>query len=112
MTLIERLEAASSQIEAIFSDGKLSIIEVVDTLKLLAGAVAETIKELPAQPSEEEIRGMLMDAWTWADDKYSLVQKADDAIKLNIMLEAFDGMLIRFVVEQAAIPAFAKKLAA
>lgn len=112
MTLIERLEATSSQFEAIFADGKLNFFEINDTIKLLGTCVAETIKDLPGTPTEEKIHSMLMEAWNWADGKYSLVQKADDAIKLNALLEAFDGMLIRNLIERVGIPQLAKKLAA
>src|SRR5690349_8554291 len=112
MTLIERLEAVASQIDAIIVDGKLTIMEVFSTLEIIAGAVKDTIAEMPTKPTEAEVEDMLNEGWNWADTKYKLVDKADAAIKLPILLEALDGMLIRIVIEKTAIPALAKKLAA
>lgn len=112
MTLTERLEAVASQIEAAFADGKFSFLEVMSTLAILEDVVKQTVAEYPTKPTEGQIQDMLTEAWKWADDKYSLVSKADDAIALPLLLEAFDGPAIRFVIERLAIPSLAKKLAA
>jgi hypothetical protein len=112
MKLIERLEAVASQIEAMISDGKISVFEVIDAVKLLGTCVAETIKDLPEAPTQSQVEDMLLEAWNWADERFALVEKADAAIKLNAFLEPFDAMAIRKLVVDVGIPQLAKKLAA
>lgn len=107
--LKDKLEAVASQIESIVADGKVTIIEVVDTIKVLATAVKEEIAEFPSPPAESQVESLLKESWEWADTRWSLVERADAALKLPIIAEPFDGPAIRLIVK-IGLEAIAKKI--
>jgi hypothetical protein len=113
MSLTPKLEAIAGQIEAILADGKVSIWEVLDTVKILGDAVKQELQEIGGNPTEEQAEDLLIEAWEWADGRWKLVEKADAAIKFPIYLafaEAVDGPAIRSLVKGVLIPALARKL--
>lgn len=108
--LQEKLEAASATFEALVTP-PLTVLEIFESVK----AVGECVKEIVPAATEEEYTVLLLEGWEWADGKYELVEKADEAIKFPIWLapaEAFDGPGVRYLAERVLIPALAKKLAA
>lgn len=54
--------------------------------------------------TKAEVKQALNDIWTYFNDKYGIINKLDDAIKLPAIMEPFDGMLISLLVTQIAIP--------
>lgn len=107
--LQEKLEAASGTFEALVTP-PLTVIEIFDSVK----AVGECVREVVPAATEEEYEVLLLEGWEWADSKYQLVEKADEAIKFPIWLapaEAFDGPGIRYLAVNVLIPALARRLA-
>jgi len=108
--LTEKLEAVSETFEALLT-GKVTVIEIFDAVK----AVGEVVKELEPAGTPEEYEVLMLEGWEWADGKYQLVEKADEAIKFPVWLapaEAFDGPGISYLAKRVIIPQLAVKFAA
>lgn len=54
--------------------------------------------------TKAEVKQALNDVWAYFNEKYKIVEKLDDAIKLPAIVEPFDGMLIGLLITQVAIP--------
>lgn len=108
--LTEKLEALAETFEQIVAP-PVTVIEIFDAVK----AVGDVVKEVLPAGTPEEYGALCLEGWQWADGKYGLVEKADEAIKFPIWLapaEAFDGPGVRYLAERVLIPALSKKLAA
>jgi hypothetical protein len=103
--LTDRLEKFAATIEAAIKR-PLTIVELVDVVRTLGDVITDYN---PSATFDENLK-MLTEAWDWADQRFQLVDKADDAIKLPVLLEAFDGPLIRWIVPNAILPPIAKAI--
>jgi hypothetical protein len=63
---------------------------------------AEAIITDPGTGAQKQ--ALVMDAWTYLDDKYNVIGKLDDLVRLPFFLEPFDGPVLRVVVETVLIP--------
>lgn len=70
-------------------------------------AVVENAGDILAKSegvTKPEVKQALNDIWAYFNDKYKIIEKLDEAIKLPAIVEPFDGMLIGLLVTQVAIP--------
>ena len=84
----------------------LTVFEAFDVVKV----AGDTLKAAVPLQTSEDYQAALLQAWFYLDGKHALVARIDEAIKAGIF-EAFDGLLIRKLVEKIAIPQLAGVLA-
>ena len=99
MTLQEKLEALVPAIEALLKDG-ITIFEVFAVVKLFEPVLLEFAEDKTEAECLEDVKT----AWQWADDKWHLVEMADEAIKLPFYAEPLDGWAIRKAIEAVGLP--------
>ncbi len=83
------------------------IWEPFDMLK----AVGDVLKQAEPLATAEEYKEALDAAWAYLDGKYEIIRKLDDAAKVGVLLEPFDGPAFRLIIEKIAIPQLAVVLA-
>jgi hypothetical protein len=103
MEFKEKLELLSGNLEKLLSDGA-TYTEVLESLKALAVVAGE----FQPDATEEQMKALLMEALEWANAKYMLYKKLEEAIKLNAALEFVDDLLIPIIAEQLLVPMLAK----
>ncbi len=81
--------------------------EPFDVLK----EVGEILKEADPLATAEDYKDALDAAWAYLDGKYEIIRKLDDAAKVGVLLEPFDGPAFRLIIEKIAIPQLAVVLA-
>ena len=103
--LREHLEAATVELEALFAP-PLRLSEVFGAID----AVGEVVQTFKPEGTAEEYKELLTEAVQWADEKFDLFQKIDDAVKVGPLLEPFDQTIIKEVVYRIAVPQCAQWL--
>ncbi len=101
--LLEKLDAAVAELVS----PPFRIWEPFEVLK----TCGEILREADPLASKEEYQEALSAAWNYLDGKYEIIRKVDNAVKVGVLLEPFDGPLFRLVVEKVAIPQLAAVLA-
>lgn len=102
MTLHEKLEALVPAINDLLKDG-ITIFEVFAVVKLLEPVLLEFAEDKTEAECLDDVKA----AWQWADEKWHLVEKADEAVKLPFFAEPLDGWAIRKAIEAVGLPQLA-----
>lgn len=63
-----------------------------------------TVYKANTDLNKSEMISMINETFDYFDEKYSIVDKLDEAVKLPGILEPVDGMAIRLILRSAVIP--------
>lgn len=103
--LREHLEQATVELEAL-CEPPLRLSEVFGAID----AIGEVVMQFKPDGTAEEYKELLTEAVKWADEKFAMFEKIDEAIKVGPLLEPFDQTAIKAVVYQIAVPQCAQWL--
>ena len=102
---ISELEKSYETLNALMT-GPFTIKELAD----FVSAITETINNFYPDATHDEVEAHLKEAWGWADGKWAVVEKLDEMIKLNILLEPFDGPAIKLLMGEVLLPLLANMI--
>jgi len=103
--LREHLEAATVELEALF-EPPLRLSEVFGAID----SIGEVVLQFQPEGTAEEYKELLTEAVKWADEKFAMFEKIDEAVKVGPLLEPFDQTVIKEVVYRIAVPQCAQWL--
>jgi len=100
-------------IEDLFTE-PFEVKEVFD----LISAFVKVANEFFIEPSEENIRSIVMDAWNYYNEKYNLVSLIDNSLDCKkvfgrfagTIIEGFDEKLIVWIIEEWILKSLLPKL--
>jgi hypothetical protein len=96
--LVQKLKDIEQEAVAVFTPPFHSS-EIAELLESIA-----QILILTPNITKSILKTALIEVWDYFDEKYSIVDKLDEVIKLPAVLEPFDSIAIRVAVKQAIIP--------
>lgn len=101
----EHLEKAVVELEGLF-EPPLRLSEVFGAID----AIGEVVLTFQPNGTQGEYENLLREAFDWADEKFQIWQKIDDALKVGPLLEPFDQTVVKQVVYHIGIPQAARWL--
>ncbi len=85
-------------IDELLSPKDFNLLQVWEILTAIIRSTEEVYSGISKAGSEKHL--IVKEIWNELDEKYHIIDRIDDAIKLPWWIESFDGKVIRFMIDQ------------